>query len=146
MSSSFHEIHTSESPDETMAVAARVAARLAPGAVLALHGDLGAGKTCFVQGLAAALEVEQAVSSPTYTLVNEYPGPLPVYHIDLYRISDPEEALDFGLEEYFDGPGVTVVEWAERGGDVWPDRTLHLRFHHLGIGQRRIEIEQGGGS
>jgi tRNA threonylcarbamoyladenosine biosynthesis protein TsaE len=139
------ETHTG-SPDETRAVAARLAAGLAPGAVLALYGDLGAGKTCFVQGLAAALDVDQPVSSPTYTLVNEYRGRLPVYHIDLYRLASADDALAFGLDEYLDGDGVTVIEWAERAAAVLPARTVFVELAHGATENQRTVCIRGGGA
>lgn len=118
----------SASPDATYAFAARLLARLAPGAVLALHGNLGAGKTCFVQGLARALDVRTPVNSPTFTLVNEYKGRLPLYHIDFYRLHQPEEALALGLEEYLQTDGITAIEWAERVAPLLPDHAWHLFF------------------
>ncbi len=117
---------TSHSPAETSAAAAALALALSPGAVLALHGDLGAGKTCFIQGLAKALGVTAAVSSPTYTLINEYQGRRPFYHADLYRLDDPAEALRVGLDDYLHGDGVTAIEWAERAATLLPARTIHV--------------------
>ena len=131
-------------PEETRAAAARLAAELAPGAVVALVGPLGAGKTCFVQGLADALGVEQAVTSPTYTLANEYRGRMPVYHLDLYRIDAPDQALDLGIDEYFEGRGVTLIEWAERAEDVFPARTVRVTLRPgAGDSERHITIERG---
>lgn len=132
---------TTRSPEETRAQAIQLAERLSPGAVLALHGELGAGKTCFIQGLAQALAVGQPVSSPTYTLVNEYRGTLPLYHIDLYRLRDADDALNFGLDEYLDGDGITAIEWAERAEQVLPARTIHIRLSHGNTAnERRLEI------
>ena len=116
----------SKSPEETHRIAAGVAERLAPGMVLALHGDLGAGKTCFVQGMAHALGVRGPVNSPTFTLINEHAGRLPLYHIDLYRVRGSEEALGLGLDEYLHGAGVTVIEWAERAAELLPPATVHI--------------------
>ncbi len=128
-SSTVQTVH-SRSPAETHAVAAALAGKLGPGDVVALIGDLGAGKTCFVQGLADATGVTQPVTSPTFALVNEYDGQPPMIHIDLYRIGDPEEAIQLGLEEYFEGPGITVVEWADRAAEVMPPRTWHVTLEH----------------
>ncbi len=94
--------------------------------MLALHGDLGAGKTCFIQGLAEALGVTATVSSPTYTLINEYRGRVPFYHADLYRLDDPAEALRAGLDDYLHSDGVTAIEWAERASTLLPARTIHV--------------------
>ncbi len=116
------------SPEETWALAAELAAELGPGTVMALHGELGAGKTCFVQGLAAALGIDEPITSPTYTLIGEYEGRLPLHHIDLYRLSGPEEALGLGIEEYFDLDGITAIEWAERAEGLLPPDLLHIQI------------------
>lgn len=106
-----HEIHTS-SAEETKSWGTRLASLLFPGAVIGLDGDLGAGKTCFVKGLAAGLGIdEDEVSSPTFTLIAEHGrGKIPLYHIDLYRLEDAESE-EIGIEEYLSGPGVAVIEW-----------------------------------
>lgn len=127
---------TTRSPEETRALAAELAAELGPGSVLALHGDLGAGKTCFIQGFAAALGITEPVTSPTYTLIGEYEGRLRLHHIDLYRLSGPQEALGLGLEEYFDAGGITAIEWAERADGLLPPGVLHIRIiadEHTGV-------------
>ena len=109
--------------------------------VLALLGDLGSGKTCFVQGLASALGIERPVTSPTFTLVHEYRGSRPLVHVDLYRLHDSLEALMLGMEEYFEAQGVVAVEWAERAEDIFPADTVFLRFEVLpGAHSRRITI------
>ena len=121
-------VEQTNSPEETWALAARLADELIPGTVMALHGDLGAGKTCFVQGLAAALGIDEPITSPTYTLIGEYEGRLPLHHIDLYRISGPEEVLGLGIEEYFDANGITAIEWAERADGLLPPDLLHIQI------------------
>lgn len=118
--------HETRAPEETEAVARALAAELQPGAVIALHGQLGAGKTCFVRGLAEGLRAEGPVTSPTYTLVQEYAGPIPLNHIDLYRIRAPSEALGFGLDEIIEGGGVTAIEWAERIEALLPPESIHV--------------------
>ena len=133
--------HTSHSPDQTCAIAADLARQLPPGTVLALHGELGSGKTCFVRGLARALGVTQPVTSPTFTLINEYRSSPPLAHIDLYRLNSPDEALALGLEEYLEPEGITVIEWAERAGDLLPAHTRHIEFEALAQpDHRRIRI------
>ena len=117
------------SPEETWALAAELADELGPGNVIALHGDLGAGKTCFIQGYAAALGIDEPITSPTYTLIGEYEGRLPLHHIDLYRLSGPVEALGLGLEEYFDVDGITAIEWAERAEGLLPPDLLHVQIN-----------------
>ena len=107
--------------------AADFARGLAPGAVVALYGELGAGKTCFVRGMAGVLGVTSPVTSPTYTLVNEYEGSTRLVHIDLYRIHDPADALGFGLEEYIERPdSITVIEWADRAEALIPAHAVRV--------------------
>lgn len=118
----------SRSPEETRRFAARLAESLRPGTVIALHGDLGAGKTCFTQGLAQGLGVTRDVTSPTFTLVGEHPGRLRLHHIDLYRIHSVQEALNLGIDEYLHSAGVTVIEWAERIEPILPASTIHIRL------------------
>ena len=133
-----------KSPDETWALAGLLADELGAGTVIALHGDLGAGKTCFVQGLAAALGIDEPITSPTYTLIGEYEGRLSLHHIDLYRLSGPAEALGLGLEEYFDANGITAIEWAERAEGLLPPDLIHIRIEadeHTGTRTFRIYRE-----
>lgn len=133
------------SPEETWELAAELANEMSAGTVMALHGDLGAGKTCFIQGFAVALGIDEPVTSPTYTLIGEYEGRLPLHHIDLYRLSGPEEALGLGLEEYFDVNGITAIEWAERAGDLLPEDMLHIEIKaDEKTGTRTIRIFREG--
>ncbi len=118
----------SRSPEETLAFAGRFTDHLRPGAVFALYGDLGSGKTCFVRGLARALHITAPVTSPTFTLVSEYRGPLPLYHMDLYRLKGPDDLDTLGLDDYIDGDGITVIEWAERAEPLLPASTLRFHF------------------
>jgi tRNA threonylcarbamoyladenosine biosynthesis protein TsaE len=122
----------------------RLAHCLRAGDVLALHGELGAGKTCLVRGLALGLGLEESqVASPSFSLVNEYAGPVPLFHIDCYRLHLEEELEELGLEEYMEGPGVTVIEWAERIGELPEDR-LEITFEILGPSERIVRIEALG--
>jgi len=128
-------------PDETRELAGRLAAALGGPAVIALYGEMGSGKTCFVQGLAMALGVGTLVTSPTFTIVNEYRGSLRLVHVDLYRVSDPDEILALGFEECLDSPGITAVEWAERAGDLLPPTAVRVLFEPLaGKGRRKITV------
>ena len=130
----------SHSPAETIALARTLATTLRRGDVLALSGDLGAGKTHFVKGLAAGLGAAASVTSPTFTLLHEYPGGhLPLYHFDFYRLDDADEALKIGLDEYLDGDGACVIEWAEKFPALLPPHTRWLRFTHREDGARVIE-------
>lgn len=114
------------------------------GAVLALDGDLGAGKTRFTQLFAARLGVEETMNNPTFTLIREYEsGRLPLYHMDVYRL-DVDEADDLGLDEYFYGGGVTIVEWAERIPELLPEERLHLHIRVTGMTEREIVLEACG--
>ncbi len=135
------------SPEETLALGARLAPLLAPGDVVALYGDLGAGKTHLVKGIAQGLGVDpESVSSPTFTLVNEYAGrdpagaPLALYHLDVYRIEQLRELEEIGVEEILWGEGLCLVEWPERMEALLPPHTLRLRLLHGEGDRRRIEI------
>ncbi|MFC1461960.1 tRNA (adenosine(37)-N6)-threonylcarbamoyltransferase complex ATPase subunit type 1 TsaE [Verrucomicrobiota bacterium] len=121
----------SDSPEHTRGLANSLLDQLVKGSVLSLHGELGSGKTCFVQGLADALNVRQAVTSPSYTIINEYAGRWSLYHIDLYRVHSPEEALRLGLEDYLVPDGITAIEWGERAEDLLPENTIHITFELL---------------
>jgi tRNA threonylcarbamoyladenosine biosynthesis protein TsaE len=128
------------SPDETEALAARLAERLGPGDVVTISGDLGAGKTTFVRGAARALGVNGPVSSPTFTIGHRYEAPTPVAHLDLYRIAglDPEEWGD--LEPYFDGT-VAFVEWPEHGGNWLPEARAVVTLRHVDESHRSVRID-----
>jgi tRNA threonylcarbamoyladenosine biosynthesis protein TsaE len=129
-----------DSPEATAAAGERLGARLGPGDVVGLTGELGAGKTCFVQGLARGLGVTTAATSPTFVLVNEYRGRVPVHHVDVYRTQSLTELLDLGLEEMLGGDGVTVVEWADRCAPLLPTRTINVHIEGVGDEPRRITI------
>lgn len=113
------------SPEETEAVGQTLAQRLRPGTVIAYRGDLGAGKTAFTRGLARGLGVGETVTSPTYTIVNEYlGGRLPLFHFDMYRLGSADELFDIGWEDYLDRGGVCAVEWSERFPGALPPGTI----------------------
>jgi len=131
----------SHSPEETRGIAGSLIEKFSRDAVIALYGELGSGKTCFVQGIAIALGIRQAVTSPTFKIVNEYIGICPLYHIDLYRIHSPDEVLAFGFEEYLEMEGIKAIEWAERAGDLIPTSAIRLSFEIMpNPEQRRIRI------
>jgi tRNA threonylcarbamoyladenosine biosynthesis protein TsaE len=131
----------SASEGETAALAARLGSLLRPGDVLALDGPLGAGKTRFVQGLAAALGADaDFVVSPTFGLVHEYPGRIPLYHVDAYRLRDAEEFCDLGGDELIAGDGVLCVEWAGRIADALPPDSLHVAITVLDPTRRRFDL------
>ena len=131
------------SPDETFELAAGFADKLGKGSVLALVGELGAGKTRFVQGLASGLGVpdEVFVRSPSFALINEYRGGrMPLYHFDFYRLERADELGDLGIEEYLDGDGACVIEWADRFPGALPERAQLIEFRIVDEGTRDIKI------
>jgi tRNA threonylcarbamoyladenosine biosynthesis protein TsaE len=138
-------IVTSRSPEETQAAGADLGLTLGPGDVVGLCGALGVGKTCFVQGVARALGVPIRPLSPTFTLVNEYRGRRPVYHVDAYRTESLAELLDLGLDEYFDGEGVTLVEWADKLLPLLPPRAICVRIEGVGDEPRTITVRRPPG-
>ena len=122
--------YLSHSAADTEELGRRLAAVLRSGDVVAYRGGLGAGKTAFTRGLAAGLGCTARVSSPTFTVVNEYDGPLPLFHFDMYRLSGAEELFDIGWEDYLSRPGVCAVEWSERAEDALPPGTVVVTLEH----------------
>lgn len=133
---------TSTSDVMTREWGARVARVLEPGSVIALAGPLGAGKTCFVQGMAQGIEVPKHVfvRSPSFTIVNQYEGRMPLYHVDFYRLDEAASLGDLGLDELFEGGGITVVEWADKFMDEMPRGTFLFSFEVIDEHVRTIEI------
>ncbi|MBR1842606.1 MAG: tRNA (adenosine(37)-N6)-threonylcarbamoyltransferase complex ATPase subunit type 1 TsaE [Oscillospiraceae bacterium] len=130
-----------KSEAETSALGAELASRLAPGAVIAMYGDLGAGKTAFTRGLASGLGLKSRVSSPTFTIVNEYLGRIPLFHFDMYRLKDADELFEIGWEDYLARGGVCVVEWSENVEGAFPPETIVVKIEKTGENERSIEIE-----
>jgi tRNA threonylcarbamoyladenosine biosynthesis protein TsaE len=133
-------------PAATIAFGHRLGARLFPGAVVALVGPLGAGKTFLTRGIAEGLGIADSriVSSPTFVLIQEYPGRLPIYHFDAYRLRTPLEFQELGAHEYFEGKGVSIVEWADRVAEVLPAERLTLTLEVTGPMSRRVHISASG--
>jgi tRNA threonylcarbamoyladenosine biosynthesis protein TsaE len=131
---------TTATPEETAAVGEALGRTLGPGDVVALYGELGAGKTCFVQGLVRGLDVTGAATSPTFVLVNEYRGRLPVHHVDAYRTSSLTELMDLGVLDLMGGDGVTLVEWADKAEPLLPGRTVRVAIDGVGDEPRVITI------
>lgn len=124
----------------------RIGQRCGPGAVIALEGPLGAGKTTLVKGLARALAVEERITSPTFTLVSQYRGtregrPVSLFHVDLYRLGHERELEDLGLEELIGGQGITVIEWGEKAASLLPVDAVRVRIELAPDGVRRIRVE-----
>lgn len=117
-----------ESPEETQILGEKLGKTLKQGDVIALVGDLGTGKTCLTQGIARGVGIapDAVVNSPSYILINEYDGEIPIYHIDLYRLENSEEIADLGLSEYIEGDGICIIEWAERMAALLPDTSIKI--------------------
>jgi len=131
------------SPAETEKLGSALAAKLLPGTVIAYRGDLGAGKTAFTRGLAKGLGCTELVTSPTYTIVNEYlGGRVPLFHFDMYRLRSSDDLFDIGWEDYLERGGICAVEWSENVADALED-TLTVTIEKLGADSRRITIEGG---
>jgi len=130
----------SPSAESTEAAGERLGATLGPGAVVALTGELGAGKTCFVQGLVRGLGATVRATSPTFVLVNQYSGRVPIHHVDAYRTDSMTELLDLGLLEMVGGEGVTVIEWADKLTPLLPPDAVHVHIAGVGDEPRTITI------
>jgi len=136
-------IYHTNSPEETEAVGCLLASRLQPGTVIAFEGDLGAGKTAFTRGLARGLGATDRVTSPTYTIVNEYlGGRLPLFHFDMYRLHSSDELFDIGWEDYLERGGICAVEWSENVSDAM-EGALTVRIEKTGETSRTITLEGG---
>ncbi|MFH1032266.1 MAG: tRNA (adenosine(37)-N6)-threonylcarbamoyltransferase complex ATPase subunit type 1 TsaE [Chloroflexota bacterium] len=134
----------SHSAEETQKLGERIGELALPGDVFLIVGELGAGKTCLTQGIAWGLGIKEYAMSPTFVIVRELQGRLPLYHIDLYRLDRIEETMDLGLDEYFYGRGVSVVEWAEKAMSILPKEHLFIKIDFLGDTERRIEFKPSG--
>ena len=138
-------IFTTKSEEETMDIGRKMGLSLKPGDVIAMTGDLGAGKTHFTMGVAESLGVTEYVSSPTFTIVNEYTnGKIPLYHMDAYRLGDPDELLEIGFEEYVSAGGVVIIEWADIVEDVLPPETIWIKIQRMDmvdLNMRNITVE-----
>ncbi len=132
------------SEEETKNIGYSLAEKAAPGDIFCLKGDLGVGKTVFTKGFAQGLNIAEHITSPTFTIVNEYSGRLPFYHFDVYRIGDPDEMYDIGYEEYFFGEGVCLIEWAELIEELLPDNAVWISIEknlEKGLSYRKIEVK-----
>ncbi len=130
----------SNSDFETAEVGRTLSSHLSRGSCVALYGDLGAGKTSFVRGLAEGLGLSARVTSPTFTIVNEYLGDIPLFHFDMYRLNNEDELFDIGWDDYLDRAGVIAVEWSEKAVDFFPEHTIRVHIEKTGDNSRRIDI------
>lgn len=140
-------IYDSYSENDTKNIAKEIAQDLKAGDVICLNGDLGVGKTVFVTALSRALGVDEYISSPTFTIVNEYSGKMPIYHFDVYRIADPEEMFEIGFDEYIYGEGLCIIEWSCNIEDILPDKRYEIdieRDYSKGEDYRSISIKKIG--
>lgn len=135
----------STSPEETRRLGMRLGEFALAGDLYCLEGDLGSGKTCLVQGLGRGLGIAEPIHSPTFILANEHRGGrLPLFHLDVYRVRGPDEAIGFGLEDYMEDAGVCVVEWAEKVRSVLPPEHLWITLRHMGESTRGMHITASG--
>lgn len=132
------------SEKDTVDAGERLGRLLKPGDVAAFYGGLGAGKTAFIRGVARGLGLDARVSSPTFTIVNEYLGPVPLFHFDMYRLGSSDELFEIGWEDYLTRGGVCCVEWTENVEDAMPEGTVRVRIEKTGDSSRRIEISGVG--
>ena len=133
------------SPRETEDIGRKLGSLLDKGAFVALFGDLGGGKTCFTRGIVATAAVESShlVASPTFAIMNEYPGTVPIYHFDFYRLASGHEISELGFDDYFQGDGICIAEWSERLGDMLPEAHIKVTLEHAGGDCRKITIVAG---
>ncbi len=122
----FEQVIRSTDTEETLAIGRLLGEQLSPGAIISLRGSLGAGKTILAKGIALALKIDEAITSPTYTLLQEYEGTLPLYHMDLYRIDSVEEFEMLGTEELLYEKGITLIEWSEKIDEILPEDTIFI--------------------
>ena len=134
----------SHSPEETQTIGRTLGAHASPGDVYLLVGGLGSGKTCLTQGILWGLGVDEYARSPTFVLVSQYQGRLALYHMDFYRLDSIEEIGDLGLDEYLLGDGVSVVEWAEKGRELFPTQHMTINIEYLDESTRRMTLSASG--
>lgn len=129
------------STDETAAIAEKIGTESIKGQTYALYGELGTGKTVFARGMAKGLGIDEDITSPTFNLLEIYPGNITLYHFDLYRIEDDEEFDQLFFEEYWDGEGISIIEWADKAGDRLPEEAIKITLEYINNDKRRITIE-----
>ena len=132
-----------ENEEQTKDIGYKLGQLVTPKSVICLIGDLGAGKTTMTQSLAKALEVDDYITSPTFTIVNEYEGRMPLYHFDVYRIGSSDEMYDIGFDEYIDGEGVCIIEWANLIEDILPNEYLYIEMNYKETGREMILTPKG---
>ena len=139
------EVFETHSEEETLALGKELGQKAEKGNIFLLEGDLGVGKTVLAKGFAVGLDIAEPVTSPTFTIVHEYEGRLPLYHFDVYRIGDPDEMYDIGFEEYLYGEGVCLIEWPSQVEELLPDTAIRITIgkdSEKGFDYRKITIEK----
>lgn len=131
----------SKNEEDTIKAGRDLAGKLEKGCVVALFGDLGAGKTSFVRGLAEGMRLKARVTSPTFTIVNEYLGDVPLFHFDMYRLKSEDELFEIGWDDYIQRNGIIAVEWSENAENSFPENTVRVHIIKTGDSSRRIEID-----
>jgi tRNA threonylcarbamoyladenosine biosynthesis protein TsaE len=134
----------SNSPEETFSLAEELGRKISDYSVIALYGDLGAGKTIFTKGLARGLGIDEDITSPTFSLMESYEGDKPLYHFDLYRIENLNEFENLRFEEYWESKGVSVIEWPEKAGDLLPENRINVFIEYINESMREITVEYTG--
>lgn len=134
----------SNSPEQTQKLGMRIGELALPGDIILLEGKLGAGKTCLTQGIAWGLRIKEYALSPSFVIVRELYGRLPLYHIDLYRLDHIEEIADLGLDEYLYGKGICVIEWAEKALNLLPQEHLLIKIDYLSNTERSLQMKPSG--
>ncbi|MBO5125765.1 MAG: tRNA (adenosine(37)-N6)-threonylcarbamoyltransferase complex ATPase subunit type 1 TsaE [Spirochaetaceae bacterium] len=129
------------SAEETIQLGKKIGSMLQPGAIIAMEGNLAVGKTTITKGIAESLGIEEAITSPTFTLISEYEGKMPLYHMDVYRLDSCEDFINLGVEDLMYGDGVSIIEWSERVREELPKFTITLRLEIRGDGGRDITLE-----
>ena len=132
---------TTKSPEETIALGVRIGNKLKKGDVIAMQGTLAAGKTTITKGIALALGIEEEITSPTFCLISEYYGKMPLYHMDVYRLEGTEDFINLGTDDMIYGDGISLIEWSEKIMDELPSSTIIIRLTPQEDGSRKIEIE-----
>ncbi|MBQ7159148.1 MAG: tRNA (adenosine(37)-N6)-threonylcarbamoyltransferase complex ATPase subunit type 1 TsaE [Treponema sp.] len=133
--------YTTYTESETIALGKRIGKKLKKGDIIALQGTLGAGKTTITKGIAAALNIEDTITSPTFCLISEYEGTMPLYHMDVYRLEGAEDFINLGVDDMLYGRGVCLIEWSEKIMDELPKKTIILRLEPHEDGSRTITLE-----
>ena len=129
------------SAEETIQLGKKIGSMLQPGAIIAMEGNLAVGKTTITKGIAESLGIKEAITSPTFTLISEYEGKMPLYHMDVYRLDSCEDVINLGVEDLMYGDGVSIIEWSERVREELPKSTITLRLEIRGDGGRDITLE-----